>query len=157
MGSLHASSHMQSDKQSFHYIIRSGFAGGFAGCIVRTFHILLKPAYLPRSHRQRRSSLLSIGSKSSFRLPIQSIASTPVCPPAVGPLSCHLHPPSFQASWSGAFRAGARIYSDGGFLALFQGHSATLLRIFPYAAIKFMAYDQIENVRFSLVLTCRPF
>lgn len=31
-------------------------------------------------------------------------------------------------------------------LGLFQGHSATLLRIFPYAAIKFMAYDQIEHV-----------
>src|SRR5229473_7029361 len=30
---------------------------------------------------------------------------------------------------------------------LFQGHSATLLRIFRYAAIKFMAYDQVHDVR----------
>lgn len=29
---------------------------------------------------------------------------------------------------------------------LFQGHSATLLRIFPYAGIKFMAYDWLERV-----------
>ena len=29
---------------------------------------------------------------------------------------------------------------------LFQGHSATLLRIFPYAAIKFLAYEQIRAV-----------
>lgn len=29
---------------------------------------------------------------------------------------------------------------------LFKGHSATLLRIFPYAAIKFLAYEQIRAV-----------
>ena len=49
-------------------------------------------------------------------------------------------------SWSGAFRAGLEIYRDGGFRGLFQGHSATLLRVFPYAAIKFMAYDQVHYV-----------
>lgn len=50
-------------------------------------------------------------------------------------------------TWSGAFRAGTQIYKDSGVLGLFQGHSATLLRIFPYAAIKFMAYDQVHDVR----------
>ena len=49
-------------------------------------------------------------------------------------------------SWSGAFRAGLEIYRDGGIRGLFQGHSATLLRVFPYAAIKFMAYDQVHYV-----------
>ena len=49
-------------------------------------------------------------------------------------------------SWSGAFRAVSKIYNEGGVRGLLQGHSATLLRIFPYAAIKFMAYDQLENV-----------
>ena len=29
-------------------------------------------------------------------------------------------------------------------MGLFRGHSATLLRIFPYAAIKFLAYEQIR-------------
>ena len=53
-------------------------------------------------------------------------------------------------SWSGAFKAGAKIYRDTGLLGLLQGHSATLLRIFPYAAIKFMAYDQIEHVWHTL-------
>jgi len=37
------------------------------------------------------------------------------------------------------------IYAENGIRGLFQGHSATLLRIFPYAGIKFMAYDQIHN------------
>jgi len=57
--------------------------------------------------------------------------------------------PDFQkytGSWSGALRAGTKLYREGGVQGLFQGHSATLLRIFPYAGIKFMAYDQIHNV-----------
>lgn len=33
-----------------------------------------------------------------------------------------------------------------GAIGLFRGHSATLLRIFPYAAIKFVAYEQIRAV-----------
>ena len=53
---------------------------------------------------------------------------------------------SALGSWSGAFRAVSKIYNEGGVRGLLQGHSATLLRIFPYAAIKFMAYDQIEPV-----------
>ncbi|KAI0749537.1 mitochondrial carrier [Daedaleopsis nitida] len=57
--------------------------------------------------------------------------------------------PDFQkyaGTWSGAFRAVAQIHSENGVRGLLQGHSATLLRIFPYAAIKFMAYDQIEPI-----------
>ena len=47
-------------------------------------------------------------------------------------------------SWSGTFCAGLEIYRDGGICGLFQGHSATLLRVFPYTAIKFMAYNQVH-------------
>lgn len=38
------------------------------------------------------------------------------------------------------------IKKEFGVFALFQGHSATLLRIFPYAAIKFMAYEQYKCI-----------
>ncbi|KAF8268348.1 mitochondrial carrier domain-containing protein [Lactarius quietus] len=51
----------------------------------------------------------------------------------------------YAGTWSGAFRAGAQIYKDSGTLGLFQGHSATLLRIFPYAGIKFLAYDEARH------------
>ncbi|KAI0635496.1 mitochondrial carrier [Trametes polyzona] len=57
--------------------------------------------------------------------------------------------PDFQkyaGSWSGTFRAVSKIYGENGVRGLLQGHSATLLRIFPYAAIKFMAYDQLEGL-----------
>lgn len=38
------------------------------------------------------------------------------------------------------------IYHTGGTRGLFRGHSATLLRIFPYAGIKFLAYEQVRAV-----------
>lgn len=37
------------------------------------------------------------------------------------------------------------IYSGDGFRGLFRGHSATLLRVYPYAGIKFLAYEQIRT------------
>lgn len=64
--------------------------------------------------------------------------------------------PDFQkyaGTWSGVFRAGAVIYKEHGTLGLLQGHSATLIRVFPYAAIKFMAYDQVHHVC-AHVLSC---
>jgi len=57
--------------------------------------------------------------------------------------------PDFQkyaGTWSGVFRAGTAIYKESGALGLLQGHSATLIRVFPYAAIRFMAYDQIHHL-----------
>ncbi|GAB0137226.1 hypothetical protein EsDP_00005502 [Epichloe bromicola] len=36
------------------------------------------------------------------------------------------------------------LHSEGA-MGLFRGHSATLLRIFPYAGIKFLAYEQIRS------------
>lgn len=38
------------------------------------------------------------------------------------------------------------INRQDGLQGLFRGHSATLLRIFPYAAIKFLAYEQIRSL-----------
>jgi solute carrier family 25 (mitochondrial carrier protein), member 16 len=50
----------------------------------------------------------------------------------------------------GVFKASKEIYSSNGIRGLFQGHSATLMRILPYAAIKFVAYEQIRHVGFLL-------
>jgi hypothetical protein len=47
---------------------------------------------------------------------------------------------------SGVFGAVRRIYLQSGFLALYKGHSATLLRIFPYAAINFAAFEKLKIV-----------
>ncbi|ORY30820.1 coenzyme A transporter [Naematelia encephala] len=46
----------------------------------------------------------------------------------------------------GLIHAIARIYRTSGVPGLFQGHLVTLLRIFPYAGIKYMAYDWSEAI-----------
>ena len=46
----------------------------------------------------------------------------------------------------GLITATGIIWKTGGSRGLFRGHTATLLRIFPYAAIKFMAYEQFRAV-----------
>lgn len=48
-------------------------------------------------------------------------------------------------SFRGMFRAIATIYHNDGLRGLYQGHTATLLRIFPYAGIKFVLYEQIRS------------
>ncbi|KAH7926364.1 mitochondrial carrier [Leucogyrophana mollusca] len=92
------------DKRSLDYAIRSGIAGGVAGCVAKTVVAPLD-----------RVKILFQASNPDFQ--------------------------KYAGTWSGAYRAGLAIYKDGGARGLLQGHSATLLRIFPYAAIKFMAYD----------------
>lgn len=52
----------------------------------------------------------------------------------------------YTGSWFGVVTAMRDINRQDGMRGLFQGHSATLLRIFPYAAIKFLAYEQIRSV-----------
>lgn len=50
----------------------------------------------------------------------------------------------YTGSSFGVLTAMKDIYSHEGSRGLFRGHSATLLRIFPYAGIKFLAYEQIR-------------
>ena len=52
----------------------------------------------------------------------------------------------YTGSWSGVAQAMRDIYIEDGTRGLFRGHSATILRIFPYAAVKFLAYEQIRAI-----------
>ena len=52
----------------------------------------------------------------------------------------------YTGSWFGVATAMKDIYAQDGTRGLFRGHSATLLRIFPYAGIKFVAYEQIRHI-----------
>ncbi|KAG9240951.1 mitochondrial carrier protein LEU5 [Calycina marina] len=51
----------------------------------------------------------------------------------------------YTGSWFGVVTAMKDIYKADGVRGLYRGHSATILRIFPYAAIKFLAYEQIRS------------
>ncbi|KAJ5356821.1 Mitochondrial carrier protein [Penicillium concentricum] len=52
----------------------------------------------------------------------------------------------YTGSWTGLAAAIRDIKRTEGVKGLYKGHSVTLLRIFPYAAIKFLAYEQIRAV-----------
>lgn len=62
---------LRSDKQSLHYIVRSGMAGGIAGCVV-CFSARLPPFYeaYVQLARQRRLLHLLTESRYSFKHPI---------------------------------------------------------------------------------------
>ncbi|KAF2728488.1 mitochondrial carrier [Polyplosphaeria fusca] len=95
------------DKQSPEYLLKSGIAGGLAGCAAKT---LVGPL--------DRVKILFQTSNPNFA--------------------------KYTGKWTGLPIAMRDIYVSNGVQGLFKGHSATLLRIFPYAGIKFLAYEQIR-------------
>ncbi|KAH8205518.1 hypothetical protein TruAng_000224 [Truncatella angustata] len=97
------------DKHSMDYMIRSGVAGGLAGCVAKTTVAPLD-----------RVKILFQTSNPQFA--------------------------KYQNSWAGFARAVRDIYASNGIAGLFRGHSATLLKIYPYAAIKFVAYEQYRSI-----------
>ncbi|KAL8690009.1 MAG: hypothetical protein Q9218_004442, partial [Villophora microphyllina] len=102
------------NKQSLDYALRTGLAGGLAGCAV--FPILAKTLVGPLD----RVKILFQASNPQFA--------------------------KYTGSWSGIVMAMRDINQQDGVRGLFRGHSATLLRIFPYAATKFVAYEQFRSV-----------
>ncbi|CAG8524350.1 12413_t:CDS:2 [Ambispora gerdemannii] len=97
------------DKHSINYILRSGLAGGVAGCMA-------KSAVAPLD----RVKILFQTNNPQYR--------------------------RYAGTWTGVFVASSKIYKETGSRGLFQGHSVTLIRIFPYAAIKFIAYEQFRHL-----------
>ncbi|CEJ58181.1 Putative Mitochondrial carrier protein [Penicillium brasilianum] len=95
--------------RSVDYILRSGLAGGLAGCAAKTIVAPLD-----------RVKILFQASNPQYA--------------------------KYSGSWTGLAAAIRDIKRYEGARGLFKGHSATLLRIFPYAAIKFLAYEQIRAV-----------
>ncbi|KAG1198450.1 hypothetical protein G6F35_012639 [Rhizopus arrhizus] len=93
------------NKRSLDYVLRSGIAGGVAGCLAKT---TIAPLDRIKILFQSRNPIFE----------------------------------RYAGTFSGAFKAGHEIYKSAGLIGLFQGHSMTLIRIFPYAAIKFVAYEQ---------------
>ena len=55
------------------------------------------------------------------------------------------HYTKYTGSLVGLYKAAKHIWINDGIRGFYQGHSITLLRIFPYAGIKFIAYEQIRG------------
>ncbi|TNY22352.1 mitochondrial carrier domain-containing protein [Rhodotorula diobovata] len=104
----HPRKRRRTDRDSLSYALKSGLAGGIAGCVAKT----------------------SVAPLDRVKILFQT-------------RSPDYH--KYAGTFLGVFRASKDIYAETGMRGLLQGHSATLLRIFPYAAIKFMAYDKIHN------------
>ncbi|MBW0489535.1 hypothetical protein O181_029250 [Austropuccinia psidii MF-1] len=92
-----------------HNHIKSGLAGGIAGCLAKTFVSPLDRVKILFQTANPRYS-------------------------------------QYAGSVNGVFRALVVIWNESGPRGLLQGHSATLLRIFPYAGIKFMSYDILHEI-----------
>jgi solute carrier family 25 protein 16 len=117
------------DKQSLEYNLKTSLAGGIAGCAVSSQPYLNHPT----------TSILT---------------QLPQAKTVVGPLDrvkilFQTRNPQFAkytGSWSGFPTAIYDIYTSTGVRGLFKGHSVTLLRIYPYSGIKFLAYEQLRAV-----------
>ncbi|KAG8886339.1 hypothetical protein FRB97_004874 [Tulasnella sp. 331] len=97
------------------------------------------PQYMPSAY----------GGATGLGMAADTMAKTAVAPLDRVKILFQASNPEFQkysGSWTGMFRAATDIYGETGVRGLLQGHSATLLRVFPYAAIKFMAYDQLHHL-----------
>ncbi|KAI4170732.1 MAG: hypothetical protein LQ348_007060 [Seirophora lacunosa] len=106
---LNSGGSQPNNKQNLDYVLRTGLAGGLAGCAAKT---IVGPL--------DRVKILFQASNPQFA--------------------------KYTGSWFGVVTAMRDINRQSGVRGLFRGHSATLLRIFPYAAIKFLAYEQIRAV-----------
>jgi len=56
----------------------------------------------------------------------------------------HYH--QYSGTFGGVFRALNQVSTKEGLWAHFKGHTATLARIFPYAALQYMSYEQFKTV-----------
>jgi solute carrier family 25 protein 16 len=97
----------ESYKKTNSYRIKTGVAGGVAGCMAKT-------AIAPMD----RVKILFQTSHSDYI--------------------------KYQNENFGFWRALKHIYNVHSIQGLFKGHSATLVRVFPYAGIKFAAYEQFK-------------
>jgi len=50
----------------------------------------------------------------------------------------------------GAFKIFGRVFKDEGFLSLYKGNGAQMLRIFPYAAIQFTSFESFKRLSGAL-------
>ncbi|KAI4266271.1 MAG: hypothetical protein L6R38_008843, partial [Xanthoria sp. 2 TBL-2021] len=104
---------------------------------------------MPQDKTQQHRSWID----NSYPLDLQT-NNTPQAKTIVGPLDrvkilFQASNPQFAkytGSWFGVVTAMRDINRQSGLRGLFRGHSATLLRIFPYASIKFLAYEQFRAI-----------
>ena len=56
---------------------------------------------------------------------------------------------NYQGKLTGVFHAVKHVYAQYGIYGLYRGHSAMLLRIFPYSGINYAAYEKYKKILMS--------
>ena len=115
------------DKQNISYVLKSMLAGGVAGCVAKSVIAPLDRVKILFQTGQPHFTQYRGARSQTYNAQLTCV--------------------SLAGSFIGVFRALGAIVQRDGIAACFRGHSATLARIFPYAAIQYMSYEQIKHVR----------
>ncbi|KAJ5799056.1 uncharacterized protein N7518_001124 [Penicillium psychrosexuale] len=110
------------NSRKLNIILRNGLAGGIAGCAQRITN-------------GRYPGKNCSGPLDRVRILFQTSHSQFV---------------QYSAHWKGLIKAARVIQTKYGISALFKGHTASLIRVFPYASINFLAYEQF---RMAVIMT----
>lgn len=113
------------------------------------------PLFLFRCSRMlcqdhHRPSGQSQDSPSSPEPPLQTSRYN-VCSQAWKAKKClfsHIHKLNFWSLFAGVFSTLKAVPKKEGYLGLYKGNGAMMVRIFPYGAIQFMAFDNYKKVRY---------
>ena len=111
----------RAEKHSFEYVWRSLLAGGLAGCVAKT---VISPL--------DRVKILFQGANPYYSRYTGVLRQVPFL--------------TVVGSTAGAFKALAEIAREQGRAGLYRGHSAMLLRIFPYSAISYASHEQYNRL-----------
>lgn len=81
-----------------------------------------------------------------------SVAKTIIAPFDRVKIHFQIHNPALEAysgKIGGVFSAISGLYKTSGLTGLYRGHSAMLIRIFPYAAINFLSYEFFKKILYD--------
>jgi solute carrier family 25 (mitochondrial carrier protein), member 16 len=124
--------------------LKSLIAGGLAGCVAKT---VIGPFDRVKILFQVQSPLLKEYT-GIHKIHVYGLDY------AIILIDYHSHQ-FFLGRVTGVFRAIALIFRHDGMYGLYRGHSAMLLRIFPYSAINYFAYEKYKKVRYFLFALCK--
>ena len=114
-------------KNDLNYVLRSGLAGGLAGCVVSTSSAATQMSLA--KHHTPGEDRYSPSRQSEDPFPGLESRLCEVRRYVRCRHRAYAKIDERLGSWTGAFKAGTQIYKENGARGLLQGHSATLIRV----------------------------